>query len=59
MATKEQIRDYAHLLWEKAGKPDGRSEEFWHAAEVELNTESDSPDSPTDETQPNKTTMPG
>ena len=59
MATEDQIRHYAHLLWEKAGSPEGRSEEFWHAAEVELNSESDSPDAPTEETQPNKNSMPG
>jgi hypothetical protein len=59
MATDEQIRDYAHLLWEKAGCPDGRDAEFWHAAEVELNAESDSPDAPTENDQPNKTTIPG
>lgn len=47
MATEQQIRDYAHLLWEKAGKPEGRDVEFWHAAEVELNAESDSPDAST------------
>jgi hypothetical protein len=35
MATEQQIRDYAHLLWERAGKPEGRDTEFWHAAEVE------------------------
>jgi hypothetical protein len=59
MATEEQIRDYAHLLWEKAGRPGGRDVEFWHAAEVELNAESESPDSPTESDQPNKTTIPG
>jgi hypothetical protein len=58
MATEQQIRDYAHTLWEKAGKPEGRGTEFWHAAEVELNTESDSPDAPTESDQPNKTTTP-
>jgi DUF2934 family protein len=47
MATKEQIRNYAHQLWEKAGRPEGRDAEFWHAAEVELNGESESPDAPT------------
>jgi hypothetical protein len=47
MATEQQIRDYAHMLWEKAGKPDGREVEFWHAAEVELDAESDSPDAAT------------
>ena len=55
MATEDQIRNYAHFLWGKAGRPEGRAEEFWHAAEVELNNESGSPDAPTDETQSNET----
>ncbi|SED12957.1 DUF2934 domain-containing protein [Bradyrhizobium erythrophlei] len=59
MATEQQIRDHAHLLWERAGKPEGRDTEFWHAAEVELNAESESPDAPTEIDQPNKTTLPG
>ena len=58
MATEEQIRLYAHLLWEKAGKPEGRANEFWHAAEVELNAESESPDAATEDTQPNQGTVP-
>lgn len=49
MATEEQIRNYAHLLWDRAGRPQGRADEFWHAAEVELNAESESPDAPTEE----------
>jgi hypothetical protein len=32
----EQIRTRAHQLWEQAGKPDGREDEFWHQAEREL-----------------------
>ncbi|MGY4314946.1 DUF2934 domain-containing protein [Bradyrhizobium sp. JR3.5] len=59
MATEQQIRDYAHLLWERAGKPEGRDTEFWHAAEVELNAERESPDAPTEIDQPNRTTLPG
>ena len=59
MATEQQIRDYAHLLWERAGKPEGRDTEFWHAAEVELNAERESPDAPTKIDQPNRTTLPG
>ncbi|HEY2245930.1 MAG TPA: DUF2934 domain-containing protein [Bradyrhizobium sp.] len=59
MATEDQIRHYAHLLWEKAGKPHGRADDFWHAAEVELNAESDSPDAPTETTQPNRNSLPG
>jgi hypothetical protein len=34
--TEEQIRLRAHELWEQAGKPDGREDEFWHQAEKEL-----------------------
>lgn len=59
MATEQQIRDYAHLLWERAGKPEGRDTEFWRAAEVELNAESESPDAPKEIDQPNKITLPG
>ncbi len=59
MAIEEQIRNYAHLLWEKAGRPEGRETEFWHAAEVELNAESESPDAPTGSDQPNTNSLPG
>jgi hypothetical protein len=34
--TDEQIRVRAHELWEKAGKPEGRENDFWHQAEKEL-----------------------
>lgn len=34
--TEQDIRDRAHQLWEQAGKPEGREDEFWHAAEQEL-----------------------
>jgi hypothetical protein len=53
MATEEQVRNYARQLWEKAGQPEGRDVEFWHAAEVELNAESESPDARTQPAQPN------
>jgi hypothetical protein len=37
MSDQEQpIRDLAYLLWEEAGRPEGRSEEFWHAAVARL-----------------------
>lgn len=58
MATEQQIRNYAHQLWEKAGRPQGRDMEFWHAAEVELNAESDSPDAPTVSGEPNDSDLP-
>jgi hypothetical protein len=31
-----EIRKRAHELWELAGKPDGREDEFWLEAEREL-----------------------
>jgi hypothetical protein len=34
--SEEEIRKRAHELWEQAGKPEGREDEFWHLAEQEL-----------------------
>lgn len=34
--TEQQIRIRAHRLWEIAGRPEGRDDEFWHEAEREL-----------------------
>jgi hypothetical protein len=31
--TDEQNRTRAHQLWEIAGSPEGRQDEFWHEAE--------------------------
>lgn len=59
MASEEQIRNYAHRLWEKAGRPEGRDAGFWHAAEVEPNAGSESPDAPTPSEQPNSNSLPG
>jgi hypothetical protein len=33
---QERVPARAYELWEQAGSPDGRSEEFWFAAEGEL-----------------------
>jgi len=52
----EQIRDYAQQLWEKAGRPEGRSDEFWHQAEIELEAEGEDVDRGD---QPNASTIPG
>lgn len=41
--TKEQIIHRAYELWEQAGKPDGRDEEFYHQAEQELRSTESSP----------------
>ncbi|MCK1393053.1 DUF2934 domain-containing protein [Bradyrhizobium sp. 1] len=34
--TEQDIRERAHELWQQAGRPAGREDEFWHAAEQEL-----------------------
>ncbi|GAA0003600.1 DUF2934 domain-containing protein [Bradyrhizobium diazoefficiens] len=34
--TEEQIRKRAFELWEQAGKPEGRENEFWQQAQREL-----------------------
>jgi Protein of unknown function (DUF2934) len=34
--TEEQIREHAYQLWEVAGKPEDREQEFWYQAEHEL-----------------------
>jgi hypothetical protein len=41
--TKEQLIHRAYELWEQAGKPDGRDQEFYHQAEQELNESTSSP----------------
>jgi hypothetical protein len=38
--------DRAYELWEKAGKPEGRDQEFYHQAERELEGESKDPETP-------------
>jgi Protein of unknown function (DUF2934) len=39
--TDEQIRIRAHELWQQAGKPEGRDNEFWHLAERDLQEKRD------------------
>ena len=38
-AELDEIRARAHKLWEDAGKPDGRIDEFWFQAEQQLKAE--------------------
>ena len=33
---EDPVRRRAYQLWEDAGRPEGRSDEFWLAAEVEI-----------------------
>ena len=35
----QTIRERAHQLWEEAGKPEGREDEFWYEAERLLREE--------------------
>jgi hypothetical protein len=42
--TEEDIRARAHALWEIAGRPEGREQEFWHEAERELSKKTSSDD---------------
>lgn len=40
----EKIRNRAYQLWDEAGQPEGREQEFWYRAEREL-AEDDNADS--------------
>ena len=33
---EEKVRELAYLLWEHAGRPGGRDQEFWLAAEAQV-----------------------
>ena len=33
---EERVRHFAHLIWEEEGRPDGRAEAHWIAAEQRL-----------------------
>jgi Protein of unknown function (DUF2934) len=33
---EHRVRERAYQLWEAAGRPDGRSDEFWQRAEAEI-----------------------
>jgi hypothetical protein len=35
-SNEEHVRQRAHQLWEQAGSPEGREDEFWFEAEREL-----------------------
>jgi hypothetical protein len=37
--TEKEIKKRAYELWEEAGKPEGREDEFWQLAEQELRNE--------------------
>jgi len=58
MATpsEDHIRARAHELWEQAGKPEGRDDEFWLQAEQALKATEELRDIAT---APPQTTLPG
>lgn len=39
MPTDSEIETRAYQLWERAGKPEGREQDFWRRAERELQKE--------------------
>jgi hypothetical protein len=42
MGIEERVRRRAYELWEEAGRPDDRGNEFWHQAWAEI-TSADRP----------------
>jgi hypothetical protein len=60
----EEIQTRAYQLWEEAGRPEGRDQEFWRQAERELTespkqevpTESVAPESPAENVEPETST---
>ena len=35
-ASEEMVRERAYELWDRAGRPDGRSDEFWFTAKADF-----------------------
>ena len=46
MATEKQIQNYAYRLWQQAGCPEGKDDEFWHKAKAELKDNPDAANPP-------------
>jgi hypothetical protein len=46
--TEMKVIRRAYELWEKAGKPEGRDQEFYHQARRELEGEPEDPETPED-----------
>jgi hypothetical protein len=42
--NEQMIREQAYELWDHAGRPDGRSDEFWFAARAEFEREEETED---------------
>jgi hypothetical protein len=48
----QRIRELAYSLWEKAGRPDGQADNFWHMAVAEIAAEELNYDEALDESFP-------
>ncbi len=42
---EQRVRERAYALWEAAGSPEGRADEFWDRARSQIEAEDD-PDAP-------------
>lgn len=43
---EQRISDLAYAMWEKEGRPDGRTEEFWHRAQSQVESEDNADTAP-------------
>lgn len=39
--VEDRVQELAYRLWQEAGSPDGRSDEFWRQAQQQLSGEPD------------------
>jgi hypothetical protein len=42
-SIEDRVRERAYALWEKDGRPDGRSDEYWRQARSEVEAEEAEP----------------
>lgn len=45
-SMEKMIRELAYELWEQAGRPEGRSDEFWFAARYECERREETGETP-------------
>jgi hypothetical protein len=43
IAIEDRVRERAYALWEKDGRPEGRSDEYWQRARSEVEAEEAKP----------------
>lgn len=56
---EDRVRERAYALWEKDGRPDGRSDEYWQQAQSEVDTEDAKSGSESSDDATEKRQMPG